>query len=556
MEKPWINSYPAGVPADIDISAYESLNHLFQESFDKFGPRTAFENMGVKLSYAELDVKSQQFAGFLQSQGLKPGDRVALMMPNLLQYPIALCGVLRAGMVVVNVNPLYTPRELEHQMKDSGAKVIVVLENVANTLAEVIGKTQIKQVVLAKVGDQLGFPKGLITNFAIRYVKKLIPSFSLPETIGFNAALTQGKAAGFAKVSSQASDIAFLQYTGGTTGVSKGAVLLHSTLIGALLSSHAWLKPVLDVAPKIESPLIVTALPLYHVFALVTCCLLGMRTGGCNLLITNPRDLPGMIAELKKHRFHVFPAVNTLFNGLINQPSFAEVDFSSLRVSNGGGMAVQAAVAERWMKITNCPIIEGFGMTETSSGITCNPATSREYTGTVGVPMPGADVQICDDDGNPVAIGERGEICMKGAMVMREYWQRAHENPQHFTKAGYFKSGDIAIMDRAGFIKIVDRKKDMILVSGFNVYPNEIEEVVVQHPGVLECAAVGVPDKNSGEAVRLFVVKKDPNLTAEDIQEFCKEQLTGYKKPKFIVFRDDLPKSNVGKILRRELRDK
>ena len=556
MEKIWIKSYPAGVPADIDVSAYESLNHLFQESFEKFGPRTAFENMGVKLSYAELDERSQQFAGFLQSQGLKPGDRVALMMPNLLQYPIALCGVLRAGMVVVNVNPLYTPRELEHQMKDSGARMIVVLENVANTLADVIAKTQIEWVVLAKVGDQLGFPKGLITNIVIRYVKKMVPEFTLPKTIGFNAALAQGKAAGFKKVSTSADDIAFLQYTGGTTGVSKGAVLLHKTLIGALLSSHAWLKPALDVEPKIESPLIVTALPLYHVFALVTCCLLGMRTGGCNLLITNPRDLVSLIAELKKHRFHVFPAVNTLFNGLINQPSFAEVDFSSLRVSNGGGMAVQSAVAERWMKITGCPIIEGFGMTETSSGITCNPATSREYTGTVGVPMPGADVEICDDDGNPVAIGERGEICMKGPMVMREYWQRAHENPQHFTKTGYFKSGDIAIMDNTGFIKIVDRKKDMILVSGFNVYPNEIEEVVVQHPGVLECAAVGVPDKNAGEAVKLFVVKKDPNLTAEMIQEFCKEQLTGYKKPKFIVFRDDLPKSNVGKILRRELRDK
>jgi long-chain acyl-CoA synthetase len=457
---------------------------------------------------------------------------------------------------VVNVNPLYTPRELEHQMKDSGARVIVVLENVANTLAEVISKTQIETVVMARVGDRLGFPKGLITNFVIRHVKKLVPAFTLPASTSFNAALARGRAAGFTPAQCSGEDIAFLQYTGGTTGVSKGAVLLHKTLIAALLSSHAWLKPALDVEPKIDSPIIVTALPLYHVFALVTCCLLGMRTGGCNILITNPRDLPKMIAELKRHRFNILPAVNTLFNGLVNQPSFAEVDFSTLRVCNGGGMAVQAAVAERWKKVTGCPIIEGFGMTETSSGLTCNVAISKEYTGNVGVPMPGADVQICDDEGNAVAIGERGEICLKGPMVMREYWQRAHENSQHFTKSGYFKSGDIGIMDDAGYIKIVDRKKDMILVSGFNVYPNEIEEVVVQHPGVLECAAIGIPDKNSGEAVKLFVVKRDPQLTEDALMEYCKEQLTGYKKPKLIVFRDDLPKTNVGKILRRELRDK
>ncbi len=556
MEKVWLQHYPPGVPADIDINAYQSLIQLFEDSFAKFADRTAFVCMDRKLSYRELDQLSQQFAGFLQAQGLKKGDRVAIMLPNILNYPVVLAGILRAGGVVVNVNPLYTPRELEHQLKDSGAKTIVVLENVANTLADVIAKTPVKTVVMASVGDLLGFPKGFITNFVIRKIKKLVPDFSLPGSIPFNTALTRGRAAGFKRVEATHEDIAFLQYTGGTTGVSKGAVLLHKTIIGALLASHEWMKPALNVEPKIESPIIITALPLYHVFALVTCCLLGMRSGGMNLLIPNPRDMGKFIAEMKKYRFNMLPAVNTLFNGLLNQPEFATVDFSGLRVSNGGGMAVQAAVAEKWMKLTGCPIVEGFGMTETSSGFTCNSAISREYNGTVGIPMPGGEVSIRDDHGNEVPIGERGEICMRGPMVMKEYWQRPEETANVFWPDGFLKSGDIGIMDARGYTKIVDRKKDMILVSGFNVYPNEIEDVVAMHPGVLECAAVGVPDKNSGEAVKLFVVKKDPNLTEAQLMDFCKEQLTGYKKPKVIVFRADLPKTNVGKILRRELRDK
>ncbi len=556
MERVWLQHYPPGVPADIDINAYQSLIQLFEDSFAKFADRTAFVCMDRKMSYRELDQLSQAFAGFLQAQGLKKGDRVAIMLPNILNYPVVLAGVLRAGGVVVNVNPLYTPRELEHQLKDSGAQTIVVLENVANTLSEVIAKTPVKTVVLASIGDLLGFPKGFITNFVVRKVKKLVPAFSLPGAIPFNTALTRGKAAGFKRANANHEDIAFLQYTGGTTGVSKGAVLLHKTIIGALLSSHEWMKPALNVEPKIESPVIVTALPLYHVFALVTCCLLGMRSGGMNLLIPNPRDMGKFIAELKKYRFNMLPAVNTLFNGLLNQPEFATVDFSGLRVSNGGGMAVQAAVAEKWMKLTGCPIVEGFGMTETSSGFTCNPAISREYNGTVGIPMPGGEVSIRDDNGKEVPIGERGEICMRGPMVMKEYWQRPEETANVFWPDGFLKSGDIGIMDARGFTKIVDRKKDMILVSGFNVYPNEIEDVVAMHPGVLECAAVGVPDKNSGEAVKLFVVKKDPNLTEDQVMDFCKDRLTGYKKPKYIVFRADLPKTNVGKILRRELRDK
>ncbi|MCU0753957.1 MAG: long-chain-fatty-acid--CoA ligase [Xanthomonadales bacterium] len=556
MEKVWLQHYPPGVPADIDINAYQSLIQLFEDSFAKFADRTAFVCMDRKLSYRELDQLSQQFAGFLQAQGLKKGDRVAIMLPNILNYPVVLAGILRAGGVVVNVNPLYTPRELEHQLKDSGAQTIVVLENVANTLSEVIAKTPVKTVVLASVGDLLGFPKGFITNFVIRKIKKLVPKFSLPGAIPFNTALERGRAAGFKRAEAGHEDIAFLQYTGGTTGVSKGAVLLHKTIIGALLASHEWMKPALNVEPKIESPIIITALPLYHVFALVTCCLLGMRSGGMNLLIPNPRDMPKFIAEMKKYRFNMLPAVNTLFNGLLNQPEFATVDFSGLRVSNGGGMAVQAAVAEKWMKLTGCPIVEGFGMTETSSGFTCNSAISREYNGTVGIPMPGGEVSIRDDNGKEVPIGERGEICMRGPMVMKEYWQRPEETANVFWPDGFLKSGDIGVMDERGYTKIVDRKKDMILVSGFNVYPNEIEDVVAMHPGVLECAAVGVPDKSSGEAVKLFVVKKDPNLTEEQVMDYCKEQLTGYKKPKFIVFRADLPKTNVGKILRRELRDK
>ena len=477
------------------------------------------------------------------------------MMPNVLQYPVAVAAVLRAGFIAVNVNPLYTARELEHQLKDSGAQAIIILENFATTLQQVIGHTSVKHVAVASMGDLLGFPKALIVNLVVRHVRKMVPAWSLPGHVKFNDAVSAGRGMALARPQLGPDDVAVLQYTGGTTGVSKGATLLHRTLVSNLLASEAWMQPGLKRKTISGQLTIVCALPLYHVFAFVTCGLLGMRTGALNILIPNPRALPGTITELAKYKINVFPAVNTLFNGLANNPDFAKLDFSELVISNGGGTAVQEAVAKKWLAITGCPICEGYGLSETSSGITCNPTDSEAYTGTIGLPLPNVEIRILDDAGKDVAPGEAGEIAIRGPQVMRDYWQQPEETAKVMTPDGFFKSGDVGVMDSRGYVKIVDRKKDMILVSGFNVYPNEVEAVVAAHPGVLECAAIGIPDANSGEAVMLFVVRKDPALTKEALAEYCHRELTGYKRPKHIEFRTELPKTNVGKILRRELRD-
>jgi long-chain acyl-CoA synthetase len=555
MQRPWLKSYPPGVPAEVDVSRYASIVALYEESFAKYRDTPAYVCMGKRLSFGEIDRLSQALAGWLQGQGLGRGDRVAIMMPNVLQYPVAVAAALRAGLIAVNVNPLYTPRELEHQLKDSGAKAVIILENFAKTLQEVIAATSVKHVVLASMGDLLGFPKGMIVNHMVRRVKKMVPSYDLPGATAFNSAIAAGRRMRFSKPELKPDDVAVLQYTGGTTGISKGATLLHRTLIGNLLASEAWLTPGLKRKPVSGQLTFVCALPLYHVFAFIVCGLLAMRTGGVNILIPNPRDIGGTIKELSKYKINVFPAVNTLFNGLANHSQFAKLDFSELLISNGGGMAVQEAVAKKWLAITGCPIVEGYGLSETSAGATCNPTDSLAFTGTIGLPMPNVDVRILDDDGKEVPLGSRGEIAIKGPQVMAGYWQRPDETALVMTPDGFFKSGDVGVMDEKGYIKIVDRKKDMILVSGFNVYPNEIEGVVAGHPGVSECAAVGVPDKTSGEAVMLFVVRRDPALTKQDVLAFCARELTGYKKPRYVEFRDDLPKSNVGKILRRELRD-
>jgi long-chain acyl-CoA synthetase len=554
----WLKHYPAGVAHDVDLNRYTSLVQMAEESFEKFGDRAAYTCMDKTLTFNEIDLLSQALGAWLQAKGLRRGDRVALMMPNVLQYPIAILAVLRAGLVVVNVNPLYTPRELEHQLNDSGALAIVILENFAATLDAVIAKTQVKHVVIASIGDLLGFIKGRIANYVVRNVKKAVPAFQLPGAIKFNTALIEGRSLPLSRPKLGAEDIAFLQYTGGTTGVSKGAVLVHSNVYGNVLVSEAWLKPALDDTSKGPPPdpmVMVCALPMYHIFCLVTCMWLALKTGGHSILIPNPRDADGMIKTLAKFKFNVLPAVNTMFNTLVHHAQFKELDFSNLRVSNGGGMAVQRAVAESWLALTACPIVEGYGLTETSSGATCNEIMNRNYSGDVGMPMPSTEISIRDDDGNEVEFGAPGEICIRGPQVMRGYWQRPEATAEVMTEDGFFKSGDIGVMLDNGHVKIVDRKKDMILVSGFNVYPNEIEDVVASCPGVMECAAVGVPDEKTGEAVKLFVVKKDPALTVEQVAAHCRKELTGYKNPKVIVFRESLPKSNVGKILRRELRD-
>jgi long-chain acyl-CoA synthetase len=555
MDKFWIKSYPKGVPAEIDYTQYRSLAHLLEEAFHKYAERNAYVCMDRFLTYAQVDQLSERLGAWLQGKGLKKGARVALMMPNILQYPIALAAVLRAGYTVVNVNPLYTPRELEHQLNDSGSEVIIILENFAATLERVIGHTKIKHVVVASMGDLLGGVKGTIVNFVVRNVKKLVPAFTLPNAVSFKHALSQGAGLPLRKIELGHDDIAFLQYTGGTTGVSKGATLTHRNLIANVLQCEAWLQPVLDREPKVEQLTIVCALPLYHIFALTACCLLGTRAGGMNLLIPNPRDIGGFIKELRKYQVNMLPAVNTLYNGLLNHPDIAKVDFSKLKVSNGGGMAVQRAVAEKWVALTGCPISEGYGLSETSPCATCNPPDTTEFTGTIGLPFPSTEIAILDDNGKPLPVGQTGEIAIRGPQVMAGYWNRPDETAKVMTPGGFFKSGDIGVMDERGYTRIVDRKKDMILVSGFNVYPNEIEDVVAAHPGVLECACIGVPDDNSGEAVKLFVVRRDPALTAEQLMDYCKGQFTGYKKPKYIEFRDELPKTNVGKILRRQLRD-
>ncbi|MES2150884.1 MAG: long-chain fatty acid--CoA ligase [Pseudomonadota bacterium] len=555
MDKFWLKSYPQGVPAEIDWTQYRSLTHLLEEAFRKYAERTAYVCMDKAMSYAELDSMSQKMGAWLQSKGLKQGARVAIMLPNVLQYPVAMAAILRAGYTIVNVNPLYTPRELQHQLSDSGAEAIVVLENFATTLEQVLAKTAVKHIIVGSMGDLMGPLKGMLVNFAVRTVKKMVPPFSLPTSISFNKMLAEGARLALKPVKLGHDDIAFLQYTGGTTGVSKGAVLLHRNVIANVLQNEAWLQPTLDTLPKGEQLQFVCALPLYHIYALTVCSLMATRLGGMNLLIPNPRDMPGFVKELAKYRINIFPAVNTLYNGLLNNADFAGLDFSSYRVCNGGGMAVQQAVADRWLKLTGCPIIEGYGLSETSPVATANRCDIKEFTGTIGLPLPSTEILILDDDGVPVALGQPGEIAIRGPQVMAGYWQRDDETARSMTADGFFKTGDVGIMDERGYTRIVDRKKDMILVSGFNVYPNEIEGVIAAHPGVLECACIGVPDKNSGEAVKLFVVRKDPDLTAEQLLEYCKEQLTAYKKPKYIEFRTELPKTNVGKILRRELRD-
>jgi len=554
MERIWLKQYPPGVPADIEPTQYASLVDLLEESFTKFADRKAFICMDKSISYRDLDQMSLAMAAYLQGRGLQRGARVAIMMPNVLQYPVATAAVLRAGFAVVNVNPLYTPRELEHQLKDSGAEAIIVLENFAHTVEQVIAKTQVKHVIVGSMGDLLGF-KGVIVNLVVRRVKKMVPAWSLPGAVSFNDAISAGRSLTFNKPKLSPGDVAFLQYTGGTTGVSKGATLLHRNIVANVLQNDAWLQPAMAAPPHVDQLMIVCALPLYHIFALTACYLLAVRAGGCNLLIPNPRDIAGFVKELAKYQVNSFPAVNTLYNGLMHHPDFKKLDFSKLKISNGGGMAVQRPVADQWKAITGCFIAEGYGLSETSPTLTCNPATATEFTGTIGIPVPSTYISIRDDDGNEVPLGQPGEICAKGPQVMSGYWNRPEETAKVMTADGYFRTGDIGVMDEKGYTKIVDRKKDMILVSGFNVYPNEIEEVIASHAGVLECAVIGIPDSKSGEAVKAFVVKKDPNLTAEDLVKFCQEQLTGYKVPKHIEFRTDLPKTNVGKILRRQLRD-
>ncbi len=554
MERIWLKQYPAGVPADIDVTQYASLVELLEESFAKFADRKAFICMDKSISYRDLDQMSAALGAYLQSKGLAKGARVALMMPNVLQYPISTAAVLRAGYAVVNVNPLYTPRELEHQLKDSGAEAIVVLENFATTVQQVIGRTAIKHVIVGSMGDLLGF-KGVIVNLVVRRVKKMVPAWSIPGAVSFNAALAAGRSLKLNKPKLTREDVAFLQYTGGTTGVSKGATLLHRNILANVLQNDAWMQPALKKPPHVEQLFIVCALPLYHVFALTACYLLAIRAGGVNLLIPNPRDMAGFVKELTKYQINFFPSVNTLFNGLLHTPGFDKVDFSKLKVSNGGGMATQKAVAERWLKVTGCPVSEGYGLSETSPTLTCNPADTDKFSGSIGLPVPSTYLSMRDDDGNEVPIGEAGEICAKGPQVMAGYWNRPDETAKVMTPDGYFRTGDIGVMDADGYTRIVDRKKDMILVSGFNVYPNEIEEVIASHPGVLECAVIGVQDAKSGEAVKAFIVRKDQSLTAEEVIKFCGTQLTAYKVPKQIEFRTDLPKTNVGKILRRELRD-
>jgi long-chain acyl-CoA synthetase len=551
VEKIWLKHYPKGVPAEIDVNTYASLRDVFEESCSKYAGRKAYTCMGKSITFAELDTLTAAFGAWLQGQGCKKGARVALMMPNILQYPVCLFGALRAGCTIVNVNPLYTARELEHQLNDSGAEILIVVENFAATYQEIAAKTKVRKVIVTSIGELLGF-KGVIVDLVLRKVKKMIPAWSLPGSLRLSDALADGRKRKLEVVPLGHDDIAFLQYTGGTTGVSKGAILLHRNIVANLLQARAWILPFLG---HDSAEVILTPLPLYHIFSLTANCLTFMTLGAENVLIPNPRDIPGFVKEMAKHKFTVMTGVNTLFNALVNNPEFAKLDFSTFRVTLGGGMAVQEAVAIKWKKVTGCTLIEAYGLTETSPAATINPVDIPAYNGSIGLPISSTEIELRDDDGKPVPLGQPGEICIRGPQVMAGYWQRPDETSKVIDKNGWFASGDIGVMDEKGFVKIVDRKKDMILVSGFNVYPNEIEAVVAMHPGVLECAAVGVPDKKSGEAVRLYVVKKDESLTAEAVIKHCREHLTGYKCPREVEFRKDLPKSNVGKILRRELRD-
>ena len=551
MEKIWLKSYPPGVPAEIDTSEFSSINDILRKSCEKFRHRPAFTCMDRSLSYGDLDQMSLRFAAYLQSLGLKKGDRVAVMMPNILQYPIALFGILRAGLIVVNTNPLYTPRELEYQLADSGAKAIVILENFANTLEKVIAKTQIKHVITTQIGDLLGFPKSLLVNLVIKYKKKMVPAWNIPDTISLSKALSLGANAAYTAPDVSMDDLAFLQYTGGTTGVPKGAMLSHGNIVANLLQTSAWI----GARFKEGEEVVITALPLYHIFSLTGNCLTFMKYGAQNILIINPRDMPGFVAELAKHPFSVITGVNTLFNGLLHTPGFEKLDFSGIKVSLGGGMAVQRAVAERWKQVTGQPLIEAYGLTETSPGACINPLNISGYNGTIGLPIPSTVITIRDDNCNMLPIGEIGEICIAGPQVMKGYWNKDDETAKVMTPDGAFRSGDLGFMNADGFVKIVDRKKDMILVSGFNVYPNEIEDVIAMCPGVMEVCAVAAEDEKSGEVVRVAIVKKVPALTKEQVLEYCKTQLTGYKIPKIIEFWKELPKSNVGKVLRREVKN-
>jgi long-chain acyl-CoA synthetase len=552
MNKPWLQRYPEGVPAEIDLSEYDSILDIFAQSCEKYRTRTAYVNFDRELSFDGLDRLSRDFAAWLQDKGMRKGDRIALMMPNILQYPVALFGAMRAGMVIVNTNPMYTARELRHQLKDSGARAIVVVDNFAHVVEKVRNDVPLELIVTTGIGDLLGFPKSLLFNFMLKYVKRAVPGYKLPGAVRFSAALSTGSGLQLEPVELGLDDLAFLQYTGGTTGVAKGAMLTHRNMVANMLQSKAWMASA-GVGTDVE--VVISALPLYHIFALTANCLVYMAVGGVNVLITNPRDMPAFVAELKKVPFTFIPGVNTLFNALLNTPGFAELDFSTLKGALGGGMAVQRAVAERWRKVTGTPLIEAYGLTETSPAACINPMDLEEFNGCIGLPIPSTECAIMNDAGELLPQGEVGELVIRGPQVMKGYWQRPEETAKVLTDDGWLRTGDVAMMTEDGFFKIVDRKKDMILVSGFNVYPNEIEDVIAHHPKVREVAVIGVPDDKSTEAVKVFIVKADPSLTEQEVRDFCTEELTGYKRPKHIEFREDLPKSNVGKILRRELRD-
>ncbi|MDP5169063.1 MAG: AMP-binding protein [Bacteroidia bacterium] len=549
--RPWHASYPKGVPTEIDMTEFSSVTQFINLCLKKYASQVAFVNMGKELTYAEVDKLSRDFAAYLQSLGLKKGDRIAIQMPNLLQYPVALFGAIRAGLIVVNTNPLYTAREMQHQFHDSGAKAIVVLANFADNVEKILAETDIEHIIVTEIGDLIGGLKGMIVNFVVKYIRKMVPAYSLPKAVKFNDALAKGGRLQFTPVESTHEDVGFLQYTGGTTGLSKGATLTHGNLIANMQMLFAWMGTELQEKREV----VITALPLYHIFAFSVNLLTMLKLGARNVLITNPRDMPGFIKDMSKEKFSVITGVNTLFNGLLNQEDFRKLDFSNLRIAMGGGMAVQSAVNMRWKELTGKPIIEGYGLSETSPVLTANPLDGTERIGYIGLPAPSTDLAIMDEEGNKLPVGERGEICGKGPQVMRGYWNRDQDSAKVFHPGGWFRTGDIGIMEEDGFFKIVDRIKDMILVSGFNVYPNEVEDVIAMHPGVLECAAIGVPDEKSTEAVKVFIVKKDPDLTAQSVKDFCRDKLTGYKMPKHIEFRTELPKSNVGKIIRRHLRD-
>lgn len=552
MERIWLEHYPAGVPADIDDAAarYDSLAAIFEESCKRHGPATAYISMGVRLTYAQLDERARDFAAWLQSIGVGKGDRIALMMPNLLQYPVCLFGALRAGAVVVNTNPLYTPTELEHQLNDAGATTIVIAENFAHTLQEVLPRTPIRHVVLTSLGDMLGGLKGMLVDMVVRHVKRLIPAYRLPGAVRLKQALAQGRRAAFRPPQLTHRDLALLQYTGGTTGVAKGCMLTHGNMVANVCQAHAWVQPYLR-----DKDCIVTALPLYHIFALTANCLVFVKLGASNLLILNPRDIPDFVKTLSRHRFTAITGVNTLFNALLNNSRFAKLDFSALTLTLGGGMAVQESVAQRWLQVTGTPLAQAYGLTETSPAVTINPLDKTEFTGSIGLPVPSTEIAIRDAEGRDVPQGESGEICVRGPQVTPGYWNRPEETAKAFHADGFLMTGDIGYVDKQGYVYILDRKKDMILVSGFNVYPNEIEAVAMEHPGVKEAAAIGVPDEHSGEVVKLFVIRKNASLTEEALIKHCRSKLTGYKAPKYVEFRDELPRSNVGKILRRKLKE-